>query len=192
MPSIIAHPAVALALGPVFARFGVGPRLWAVGAVGAIAPDADTLGLAAGIQYASVFGHRGLSHSLLFAAVLALLLVPVCRKLSPLTPILATFIFCFLCTASHGLLDAMTDGGLGVAFFSPWSNDRYFFAWQPIRVSPLGLSRFLGQRGVSVLASEFRWLIAPALVVGLIAHFFLPARTREAMAKKSATAEAGQ
>ena len=47
----------------------------------------------------------------------------------------ATFAFLFLCTMSHALLDALTDGGLGVAFFSPFSNERYFFPWTPIRVS---------------------------------------------------------
>jgi hypothetical protein len=32
----------------------------------------------------------------------------------------------FLATAGHGLLDAMTNGGLGLAFFSPFDNHRYF------------------------------------------------------------------
>ena len=27
-------------------------------------------------------------------------------------------------------------GGLGVAFFSPFSNARYFLPWRPIRVAP--------------------------------------------------------
>jgi hypothetical protein len=36
-------------------------------------------------------------------------------------------------TASHGMLDAMTDGGLGVAFFAPFDNARYFF---PMETDP--------------------------------------------------------
>src|SRR6267378_8050335 len=44
--------------------------------------------------------------------------------------------FFFLATASHGLLDAMTNGGLGVAFFAPFCDTRYFLPWQPIVVSP--------------------------------------------------------
>jgi inner membrane protein len=44
--------------------------------------------------------------------------------------------------ASHGILDAMTDGGLGVAFFSPFDDTRCFFPFRPIKVSPIGLSFF--------------------------------------------------
>src|SRR5215831_7502105 len=51
----------------------------------------------------------------------------------------ALFAYLFLATASHGVLDAMTNGGLGVAFFSPFDTTRYFLPWRPIRVSP---SRF--------------------------------------------------
>ena len=39
--------------------------------------------------------------------------------------------------ASHGVLDALTDGGPGVAFLAPFDDTRYFFPWRPIRVSPL-------------------------------------------------------
>jgi len=53
----------------------------------------------------------------------------------------------FLATASHGLLDAMTDGGLGVAFFVPFDKHRYFLPWTPIRVSPIGVGRFFTDRG---------------------------------------------
>jgi inner membrane protein len=45
-------------------------------------------------------------------------------------------IFFFLLTASHGILDAFTNGGLVIALFSPFSNERYFFPWTPIEVSP--------------------------------------------------------
>jgi len=60
----------------------------------------------------------------------------------------------FLTTASHGFLDAMTNGGLGIAFFSPFDPTRYFFPWKPILVSPIGLGRFLSQRGAAVLAAK--------------------------------------
>ncbi len=48
------------------------------------------------------------------------------------------WLFLFVATISHGILDALTDGGLGVAFFAPFVNTRYFFPWTPIKVSPIG------------------------------------------------------
>ncbi|MEP7119882.1 MAG: metal-dependent hydrolase [Byssovorax sp.] len=174
MASVLSHPAVVLALGPVFARLGVAPRLWLVGAVCTVVPDLDSIGFFAGVPYGSLFGHRGLSHSLLFALGLALILAPICRKLSPKASLPTLVGFLFLCTASHGLLDALTNGGLGVAFFSPFLQHRYFFPWRPIAVSPLSVSRFLAGRGLQVLSSELRWVWLPSVVTGVIAHLLLP------------------
>jgi len=51
------------------------------------------------------------------------------------------WLYFFLATASRGILDAMTNVGLGVAFFSPFNDIRYFFPWYPILVSPISLTR---------------------------------------------------
>lgn len=77
----------------------------------------------------------------------------------------------FLATASHGALDAMTDGGLGVAFFAPFDPDRYFFPWRPIRVSPISIGRFFSPRGLAILENEARvvWIPAAALWLTAIA-----------------------
>jgi inner membrane protein len=85
-----------------------------------------------------------LQHSLLFAALLATVVwaFSARRGVPGMGPI-SLWTFLFLATASHGVLDAMTDGGLGVAFFSPVDNTRYFLPFNPIRVSPIGISRFL-------------------------------------------------
>jgi inner membrane protein len=56
----------------------------------------------------------------------------------------------------------MTDGGLGVAFFSPLGNQRHFLPWTPIRVSPIGVGRFFSERGLAVLQSELLWIWLPA------------------------------
>ena len=53
----------------------------------------------------------------------------------------------FMATASHGVLDAMTDGGSGVAFLAPFDDTRYFLPWRPIPVSPIGVSRFFSGAG---------------------------------------------
>lgn len=84
----------------------------------------------------------------------------------PTTNRLTTFVFLFLRAISHTLLDAMTSGGLGVAFFSPFSNERYFFPWRPIRVSPIGVD-FFGEAGVAVLRSEMIWVGLPCAAIGV-------------------------
>ena len=73
-------------------------------------------------------------------------------------------LFLFLATASHGVLDAMTDGGLGIAFLSPFSNQRYFFPFRPIAVSPIGAG-FLSAQGLHVVANELAWIWVPSLMI---------------------------
>src|SRR5215475_10704893 len=63
----------------------------------------------------------------------------------------------------------MTDGGSGVAFISPFNNDRYFFPRRPIRVSPIGVSRFFTERGLEVLASELLWIWLPSVLLAALA-----------------------
>jgi inner membrane protein len=168
LPSVISHPAVVLALAPAFAQRGVGPKHWLLGALCTVVPDGDTLGYFLGVPYGSVFGHRGLTHSLAFAFALALLVAPLARRLDPRASFRVLVAFLFLCAASHGLLDMLTDGGKGVALFAPFSNERHFFAWRPILVSPLGLSRFLHGAGLRVLASELLWVWLPSIVAGAL------------------------
>ena len=74
------------------------------------------------------------------------------------------FCYFFVVTASHGILDAMTDGGLGVAFFAPFDDTRYFFPFRPIKVSPIGLS-FFSDRGLDVIGSELLWVWIPGIVI---------------------------
>jgi inner membrane protein len=78
----------------------------------------------------------------------------------------------FVIMASHGLLDAMTDGGLGVAFFSPFDRTRYFFGWRPIHVSPVAAHRFFSSRGLTILWSEIRSVWAPALLIGALLYIW--------------------
>jgi inner membrane protein len=74
----------------------------------------------------------------------------------------------FMVTASHGLLDAFTNGGNGIALLSPITNDRYFFPWTPIEVSPLGIKALFSKRGLEVLISELLWVWAPILLLFLL------------------------
>jgi inner membrane protein len=157
MPTILTHPAVAL---PFVGR--VPRRVLVCGFLGSIIPDADVVAFAFGIPYEHTFGHRGFTHSIAFAALFALIATLLVRGRLP------AFVFVLVCTLSHAVLDALTDGGLGIAFFSPFSNERYFFPWQPIRVSPLGAGFFSG-RGLETLKSEVVWVWGPCVAVALAA-----------------------
>jgi inner membrane protein len=170
MPTVLTHAVAACGLGALFYRRGVPKGVWVLGAVCAALPDLDVAAFAFGIPYDHVLGHRGLSHSLAFAAALAAGLVALFfrRGVPGLGPG-ALGLYLFLATASHGLLDALTDGGLGVAFFAPFNNERFFFPFQPIEVSPIGLRRFLSRRGLSVLSSEMVWVWAPSIVLAMAA-----------------------
>jgi len=158
MPTILSHPAVAAGLRPWLPWLSGGTV--AAGIVLTILPDIDVVGFAAGVRYGSPLGHRGFTHSLLFAALAALTANAIVRGDR------RSLLYLFLCAASHGLLDALTNGGMGVALLSPFSNRRYFFPWTPIRVSPIG-GRFFSPRSLSVLASELRWVWMPMIALAL-------------------------
>jgi len=104
-----------------------------------------------------------------FAALLAGVVIFIWfRRGATSIGLLPLFTYLFLATASHGILDAMTNGGLGVAFFSPFNNNRYFLPWRPIRVSPIALGRFFSQRGYLILQNEFLWIWLPAGLFALL------------------------
>ena len=166
MPTVFTHAAAAVALGQVYARDEQPARFWLLSALCAVLPDADVVGFAFRVRYADALGHRGLSHSLAAAFALglavALLFFRDAGTWSRRWWSLAAYFAAV--TASHGLLDALTDGGLGVAFFAPFDNSRYFFPVRPVEVSPIGAG-FFSRRGLAVLASEFVWVWLPSLVL---------------------------
>lgn len=187
MPTIFSHAVVAVAVGTTYValqsevvRSGsldvvrhVPTRFWVFTVICALLPDMDVIGHFLGVPYRSMWGHRGFSHSLTFAVALAVLVAGVGF------PKAAGFslgwwslvLYFFAVTASHSALDAMTNGGLGIAFFAPFDDTRYFFRWRPIEVSPIGIRAFFtGGRSLDVIMSELRWLWVPVSVwlLGLI------------------------
>jgi inner membrane protein len=167
MPSAFGHALIGSALGASFRARGA---VIAAAAFCSAAPDLDVAAFRLGIPYAAPLGHRGAAHSLAFAVLLggaaALALRAVLRGAAR-PPLASTFALLAIATASHGLFDALTDGGLGVAFFWPFDETRYFLPVRPIAVSPLAVGRFFSARGAEVLASELRWLGLPALALWL-------------------------
>lgn len=161
MPTIITHPAVPLALGLAFGREVISERLLLTGVVVSVLPDLDAVAFRVGVPYAAEFGHRGFSHSILFASVVALLGACLFRQLH--TSFRRALPFLFAAAMSHSVLDAFTNGGLGVAFLWPWSDKRFFAQYQVIEAAPLSLKRFFSPTGLGVLWSEMLWVWCPLL-----------------------------
>jgi inner membrane protein len=169
MPTIFSHAAIGFAASRLFQGSPENNRRVMIAAIFAAGlPDADALFIEV-IAYGHPFGHRGLTHSLFFAVVIGIAIAWVFTRsewsskesFSPLA------LFFTAVTASHGFFDAMTSGGLGVAFFAPFDNTRYFLPWRPIPVSPLSLGAFLTPRGWRVIGWELA-LIWPFVVAAAL------------------------
>jgi inner membrane protein len=168
MASAFSHAIVALAMGKAIRTKELGRRELFLGALCSVVPDLDVVGFRFGIQYGDVWGHRGITHSIVFAALLAGSLVALWYRGKPAVATTGLFLYFFLCTASHGVLDAMTNGGLGIAFFSPFDTTRYFFPVNPVLVSPIGVSDFFSPYGVRVLFSEAIWIWLPSFAAFVV------------------------
>ena len=170
MATPISHAVAALSIGSCFYRAETPKRVWIVGALCSVIPDLDAIGFRFGVHYGDFWGHRGFTHSLLFAALLGGVITLVFRNVGVITR-LSLFLYIFAATASHGLLDAMTNGGLGVAFFSPFDNHRYFLPWRPIRVSPIAVSKFFSLRAFGILKTELLWICLPSAIFAMAVLF---------------------
>lgn len=114
MASAFSHIAVPAVLYASLKSETVNLRLFLLAAVCSVFPDMDVIGFRFGIPYGSQWGHRGFTPSIVFALCLDSLLTCFHRQLK--SKPWAVFGFCFIACASHAFLDAMTNGGLGVAF----------------------------------------------------------------------------
>jgi len=166
MSTIISHAAVPIALSACFPDETLSPEVILLGVICSMVPDLDVIGFAFGVRYGDLWGHRGMTHSVFFAVGLGALSTVALSYEDRSWP---AFLFLFLSTLSHPMMDALTDGGLGVALFAPFSKNRYFFAWRPLAVPPIGIRPFFSAWGWYVLKSEIRWIWLPsALVFGAV------------------------
>jgi inner membrane protein len=166
MPTIMTHAVVGLGLAQMYQPHPMSGTYWALAASVAMLPDLDAVTFPLGIPYRSRWGHRGLSHSLLCAVLVGLAVgLLACQHLG--LRWWSLWFFCFVVMASHGALDAWTNGGLGVAFLSPFDPTRYFFPWRPVQVSPIGRG-FFSRWGMKAFLSELLWIWVPLIwMVGL-------------------------
>ena len=165
MPTIFSHPAPVLALSIAAGYRTISGRLLLAGVVCSVLPDMDVAGFFMKISYGQAMGHRGASHSLLFAGVVGV----ICALFAPWLHCRrwVAFLTGVFAVISHIALDAATNGGLGVGVLWPWDETRYFLPWRPIEVSPLGIRRFFSARGAEVMRSEFIWVWLPCFAAAL-------------------------
>ena len=172
MPSVISHAVVAVASGISFAPRDVPHHFWTLSLICSVIPDADILAFSFGIPYHHLFGHRGIFHSLFFGLLMGIFIVSVFFRDIELfsRQWFFYFPFFFLLSASHGILDAFTNGGLGIALLSPFDNTRYFSPWRPIVVSPIGVASFLSRWGLVVIKSEILWVWLPSFLMVIVSR----------------------
>jgi len=170
MASAFGHAAAAFGLSRLGFLSKPNTTLLAIGILLSILPDFDSIGFYAGIPYNSFWGHRGFSHSIFFAFTISVI-VALLFRFEPNTR-LQSFLFLFVSCLSHSMLDAMTTGGLGVAFFSPFENSRYFFPFRPIKVSPMSVASFFKDKGLAVVKSELIWIGIPCAMMIILGQLW--------------------
>lgn len=167
MCTFMTHAFSAVVMGKIVFKEKMSKRFWFAAMICASIPDADVIGLKFGIEYGHLLGHRGFTHSIFFALLLALMVVysdfKEVKSFSKKWWKMLLFFVAIIC--SHGVLDAMTDGGLGIAFFSPFDTTRYFLPWRPILVPPIGIGAFFSEWGWETLVSEFTLVWIPLIVL---------------------------
>ena len=167
MPSVVSHTVVAVAAGVTFAPQDVPKGFWSLSLICSVIPDADVIAFSFGIPYQHLFGHRGFFHSPFFGLLLSIFIV--CVLFGDIKMFSKRWffylVFFFSLSASHGILDAFTNGGLGIALLSPFDQTRYFFPWRPIVVSPIGVIPFFSKWGLAVIKSELLWVWLPSFLM---------------------------
>lgn len=172
----LTHAVVGAALAPLAPAGMSRSRLAFALAVVSVLPDLDVVAFRMGIPYAHPLGHRGFTHSILFAALLAAVVARFeFKTISPVTRAWwRLFSALFAAAASHGILDAFTNGGLGVGFLIPFSNTRYFAPVRPLPVSPIGIDGSVP----GIIGTEIAYVWLPVLALFATSAAWRRARAR--------------
>jgi inner membrane protein len=182
VPTVFTHALTGFVLGRILAPERRTAAFGLLCAASAALPDADALfhGLF-DVPALDLFEHRGFTHSLTFAAAWGALVAFLAWRRHPaITASAATRLglVIFAVTASHGLLDAMTDGGTPIHLLAPFSDEGYFAPWRPIPVAPISARSFLGPWGVRVITAEVVRVWLPFLATLVVAEVVRRRRAR--------------
>jgi inner membrane protein len=159
MPTVYTYAVVGLGLGKVFTSRPMPPLFWVLAGLLPMVPDFDSFFTYA---YGSTLGHRGFTHSLTFALVLGLAAAALTfRRLG--ISLWDLWGFFFVITASHGILDAFTNGGFGIPLFWPFDSARYG-PWGPVQVSDLGFE-IPNPRTSRTVRTELLWIWLPTIML---------------------------
>jgi inner membrane protein len=173
----LGHVAVGMLAGRFYADRceggALGPSLVFIAL--SMAPDLDVIAFPLGIPYEAEFGHRGASHGLITGLLLGALFAGGWARLRiacrlPAAPTLAAVLGA-LAAASHGLLDTVTYGGLGVALAWPFALERFHAPFRLFPAVPIGI-HFLSAEGLRCVLIELAYFF-PAILWAL-----RPARPR--------------
>src|SRR6516164_3500873 len=121
MATLYTHAVVGLGMGKILTIRRMSWFFWILVVLLPIVPDLDAFSPYA---YGSIWGHRGFTHSLCFALGIGLVAAALTFRFLGVRFWMLFALF-FLITASHGVLDALTDGGFGIPFFWPLDERRY-------------------------------------------------------------------
>lgn len=169
MTTVITHAVVGIAVSRSIAAYAPNQNkklhdIDIMAAIFSVLPDIDVLSFRLGISYGDPLGHRGLSHSISFAALCSIAGIISVHSGNGISR-WKRMIVLFLSVLSHPILDMLSNGGLGCAFFAPISWDRYFLPnlLRIIPVSPIGISK--GVIGVMAWEMALVWPLAGAAIV---------------------------
>lgn len=158
MPTPVSHAAVGYAIASWARADAPARRLGIVAAACAALPDIDWPW---NVATTSLFSHRAITHSLLFAAVSAALATWLCFTRPQRSINGKTILLVLGCAAlSHACLDALSSYSYGIEFFAPFWQQRLRFLWTP-----------LGRPGGTVagqLRQELFVVFLPAVVLATV------------------------
>lgn len=157
MATIYTHAVVGFGIAQVYSPRRRVWLYWTLSALLPVVPDLDVFSSSA---YGSMLGHRGFTHSPVFALWVGFLAASLTFRLLGASFWILGLIFSTV-IAPHGLLDAMTRGGVDIPFFWPVADERYG-NWGPLLLPDLGFE-FPDPRRSRALRSEMLWIWLPTL-----------------------------
>jgi inner membrane protein len=168
MCTIYTHAVVGLGLARVAVARPMPWLYWGLAILLPILPDLDSFSTA---PYGSALGHRGVTHSLFFAVWVGCFAASLTFRRFRVSFAWLSGLF-FVIIASHGLLDALTRGGMPIPFF--WPLEARYGNWGPIPVSDLAFELPDPWRSRALRGELFWvWLPTAVLVVTVMACRYL-------------------